>query len=266
MALGLAAALIPACMSNKTKAAPNITGAFPASGATVPQNPMVVFQFDRAMDPAFMTPAYFAVVDTTGPTANFQIEFESAANQARIVVTDILQPGHSYNIFATASIQSAAGTAMGSAEGITVTVSTAQPTLFQPISGFPANVSAYPGAVAGEIDLYWDGSTNFPAAGDNNPGPGTEQVQNTSGPPPFPAPSAVTPLQWYDVYISTTLNGVSYLDATGTILAPFKTVSATSAQLTGLVSGTTYYIKVVPRDAEGNVFEAQLSETVLKAP
>jgi hypothetical protein len=266
MALGLAVALTPACMSNKAKAAPNITGAFPASGATVPQSPMVVFQFDRAMDPAFMTPAYFAVVDTTGPTANFQIEFESAVNQARIVITDILQPAHTYNIFATASIQSAAGTAMGSAEGITVTVSTAQPTLFVPVGNFPLNVSAYPGAVAGEIDLYWDGSTNFPAAGDNNPGPGSEQLQNTSGPPPFPAATTVTPIQWYDIYISTTLNGVSYLDGTGSVLAPVKSVSATSAQLTGLVSGTTYYIKVVPRDAQGNVFEAVLSETVLKAP
>jgi hypothetical protein len=259
--LAVIAAVAPGCpSSNGKKAAPNINGAFPADGATVPVNPMVVFQFDRAMDPAFMIPTYFQFVDNSNNApVTIQIEFEPIVNQVRIVPTDTLVPTHSYDVFVMGTVQSAAGTAMGSAEGITVTAKST--ILFQPISGFPSNVSGYTGTNPGEINLIWDGSVDTPAVGDTNPGPGTETVITSPGPPVTTAP--VTPLPWYDIYISTAQNGVSYLDSTGSVMAPFKTVSTTSTTLTGLTPNTVYYIKVVPRDSEGNVFESPLTETAV---
>ena len=240
LALGLIAVLTPACTSNNKKAAPNISNSSPASGDTVPLCPFIVFEFDRPMDPAFVNAAYFGFADAnTNATIPFDVEYEPAINEVRIIPTAPLNKGSVYNVWAQGTIQSAEGTQMGSAEGITVTATTTSQ-LALPITNF--GFTAVTGTNPGDINLDWTA----------NPGTETFLIGGVS--------TVQSPIANYDIYVSTTQNGVEYLDTLGNP-APFMTAHTTSTTINLPLHGTVYYIKIVPRDTEGNVYEAKQSDT-----
>jgi hypothetical protein len=237
------AAVAPGCPStNKTKAAPNILEAYPTTGTgtpfAVPPYPLIVFQFDRPMDPNFINASYFGFADAnTNVPVPFQLEYSSSINEVRIIPTTPLTPTASYNIWALPSIQSAAGTQMGSSEGITVTVKATN--VSSAIAGFTPTATT--GTVTpGDIVLDWSGSAV------------TDVVS-----------AVATAVPYFDIYLSTDPNGVEYMANNNT--APYLTTGSSTVTLNLPQHNTTYYFKIIPRDSEGNVLEIPLNPPLLSA-
>ncbi|HZE96795.1 MAG TPA: Ig-like domain-containing protein [Planctomycetota bacterium] len=230
-AVVLAAAVlaVPACKSNSNLAAPQLIAVLPATGAStgISISPNIIFQFDRAMDNAFVSnPIYFELIPGTAASGiPITVEHLPALNEVRIIPTALLLLNTTYTVVVSGQVQSAAGTPIGSNVGFTFTTQTATTTT-SAIS-FTTPVGAT-GANAGEITLTWTAATETP---------GPVNVSN------------------YDIYYSTTLGGEDLM-----LPAQKVSASATGDLLTGLTPATLYYIKVQPRDSAGAVLLAPLTE------
>jgi hypothetical protein len=243
------AAVAPGCPTNKQLAAPNIVGSSLADGQNIGRAPLIVFEFDREMDPTTIIASNFGFTlsGTTTPVT-FTVEYNPTLFQVRIIPQTLLALGppatvggpptaQSYDIWATANVTSSKGTAMGSAEGVTVTVPATALMATSITFPNPASTVGF-GAITPtdlsnktEIDVSW--ATN------------AQEYVN-------PTPITQISVPHYDVYVTTVQGQYDFLATTAPL---YYTGSGSPIALTGLTSGTQYWIKVVPRDDEGNIYE-----------
>lgn len=232
-----AAALVPACKANSKLAAPQVVAVLPTAVAGVIPN--IFVQFDRPMDAATAGNAlnYALFPGTSTTSLSFTVEFLTVLNEVRIVPGTLLASGTTYHLYVAGLVKSAEGTPMGNTIHFDFTTSAqtnATATSF--ISWGGATPSA---GAAGEIVLTWADAT------------GTTVGNGTVGPI----------VANYDIYMSTTSQGEDLM------LPPSVSPSPTTSPKTisGLVTGTTYYFKVQPRDSTGCVFTG-LTEIQFVAP
>jgi hypothetical protein len=244
--LALLSVLAPACTNSKSLQAPTLIAGIPSSNqaSNVALMPNLVVQFDRDMDPAFMNSNYFVLI-ASGATSGvaINVEYLPALDEARIWPAQFLNtnpPVTGYTLIISGLVQSAKGTAMGSNNGFSfVTKSTNAATnliSFNTLSIVPSN-----GPSAGQITLTWDKATETQAGG-------------------------TVDITTYDVYMSTAPGAedlIPGLFLNGALVGPANTSGSVTA--TGLLSGTTYYFKVQPRDGDGNVYTS-LPEVSWTAP
>jgi len=225
--LALAVVAVPACKSNKALVAPVLMTSIPMHlDSNVPIIPNIIFKFDRAMDPAFMTQTYTAFFEhNTSVSVGFSVEFLPALDELRILPTSLLTLNKSYDVFVSGQVQSAAGTPMGSNQGITFTTQTTTTTVSQMTFLVP---TAGPGTNPGEVVLGW------------NPGA-------TESPGPVTVPN-------YDIYVSTVSGGEDLMIAPPVTLQSYTSNSTSGVTLT-LTPATQYWFKIQPRDSSGSILE-----------
>lgn len=220
-----AAVIVPACNSNSKGVPPVITQVMPTTTASTIPN--IIIEFDKAMDPATAGNVnYYGVYPGTSTTSiAFTVQYLSAVHQVRILPSVVLTGGTTYHVYVAGAVTSADGTAMGSTINFPVAVGT--PTNTTSFIQW-AGATAAQGTNPGEIDITWasnaQASVNGGAVGDI--------VAN------------------YDVYLSSTSGGQDFFAGS------FASNLTSPITLTGLTSGLQYYMKVQPRDSEGNVFLA----------
>ncbi len=219
--LGLLFVVGPSCSSAKKTAPPSIFATTPNSGATgVALMPNIIFEFDRAMDPAFMTSTYFSIVQSgTTSSSTPNVEFYPGLNQVRIIPTAMLSPSTTYLVLVSGLVQSSVGTALGSDTGITITTRGAG--LATGTISF-ATPSIGSGGSTGKISLTWTAAT-----------------ETTTG-----AASTFT----YNVWMVAGSEIEDFLNVAPTA------GGATGITFSGLNPGQTYYFKVQPIDQDGNVY------------
>lgn len=238
--LAAAFAIIPACKSNNKLAPPVVTGVLPGGSATsgIALMPNIIVQFDRDMDPVTTGNKANYGVFAAGAASGIQItvEYLPAVRETRIIPQSFLStnpPVTSYTVVISGLVTSSAGTQMGSNVGFTfdTKASNASTTL---ISFDPNTIVASDG-VAGQIVLTWTKAT-------------VQQGATT------------VDVTTYDVYMSTVPGGEDLL------LQVFQNGTTTGFTTPAtLTTGTIYYFKVQPRDADGNVFTT-LPEVSRAAP
>jgi hypothetical protein len=248
LALAVIAVLTPACVSNKKLTPPNIQATLPvmlAGPVSVDRAPLLVFQFDRAMDPSTLTTANILITEVvSGNTFPIStLEYNATLNELRIIPGGLLAANTSYNVFATGSVTSSSGTQMGSAEGITIT--TPNPpqmaSSFTWTTGTPPLITVTPISNT-EIDLSWSTSAN--------------EFINITTP-------TLTPATHYDVYVTTVSGQYDWFSNAAPM---FFTGSGSPVQCTGLSPKTQYFFKVVPRDDFTNIMESPPAEVTGTTP
>ena len=214
--------IVPACGTNKKLAAPALMTSTPMHlDSNVAIIPNIVFKFDRAMDPAFMTGTYVGFFEHgTNNNVAFTVEFLPALDELRILPTGQLAVSQAYDVFVSGQVKSAAGTPMGSNEGITFTTKTSTTTISQIAFSTPTVANT---ANPGEINLQWSAAT-----------------ESTGTPVNVPN---------YDIYVSTAPDSEDLL----IVPPPLLRSSSLTGGLFTLTPLTTYYIKVQPRDSSGSV-------------
>lgn len=215
---------VQSCGKNKAKAAPAITAVIPTTITGIVPN--IVIQFDRAMDPATAgNPAnYFVVPSPLTTSISFRLEFLANLNEVRLIPSLLLAGGTNYTVYVSGVVASAAGTALGTTFNFGFSTA-ASPTTTSQLSW--AGATAAQGTNPGQIVVSW-----------------TTNAQETTTTQLTPADIVGN----YDVYLSTTSESED-------LLLPYFTTGTTSPiTLSGLVTGTTYYLKVQPRDSNGCVF------------
>jgi hypothetical protein len=232
-----AAALVPACKSNSKLAAPVMTAVLPTTVSGVIPN--IVVQFDRPMDPATAGSASFYAIfeDPSTTSLGFAVELLPNLNEVRIIPSSILTAGKTFHVYVAGGVKSTEGTPMGNTihfDFMTAASSGATATSFISWNGIDQATGVAQGTNPGEITLTW--ATNAQ---------GTTVSQTVLG----------DIVANYDVYLSTTSGSED-------LMLPYFFTSNTSAKTITfgggtLVSGTTYYIKVQPRDSAGSVFNAK---------
>lgn len=225
--------MVPACNSNNKKAAPQVVKVLPAPGASsgIAPMPNIIIKFDQAMDPAFVSnSAYYAVIpDGATSSVPITVDYLPALDEVRIIPTSFLTLSKGYTVLVSGAVQSAAGTPLGNNVGLTFT--TKGTNNATGLIGF-GPVTQTAGGTSGQIILAWPTATESTAGGTAN-------------------------ITAYDIYLSTTQGGEDLLSP---LVPPQKTSgNLTGDTLTGLTPATVYYIKVQPRDGDGNVFTS-LSE------
>jgi hypothetical protein len=218
-----AAAIIPACKANSKLAAPTVVAVRPDTLANtgIGRMPNILVKFDREMDPAFMVNQNFAVIpDGATGSIPITVEFLPVVNTVRIIPNSFLLLNKGYTAAVSGSVKSAAGTPLGSSVGWVFTTVAADNATSLISFG---TVTQTAGGNPGEIILAWPTATESTSGGTVN-------------------------VTTYDVYISTTSGGEDLF------LPPaLSSGGLTGATLTGLTPATPYFIKVQPRDANGNV-------------
>jgi hypothetical protein len=232
-----AAAAIPACKANQKLAAPVMTAVLPTTASGVIPNIMV--QFDRPMDPATAgNPTFYAMTEDPSPTfLSIQVELLAGLNEVRIIPQVILNCGKTYHVYVAGSVTSLAGTPMGNTihfDFTTTAQSNATATSFISWNGIDQVTGVAQGTNPGEITLTW-----------------TANAQGQTVGQPVLGDIAA----FYDVYLSTTSGNEDLM------LPTFYSSNTTGKTITfgggTLVSGTTYYIKVQPRDSAGSVLNSK---------
>lgn len=223
--LAAAAAVVPACNASKKLAPPTLVAIVPPETASADLGvmPNIIVKFDRAMNPTTVTSeGNFALVpDGAVSGVGFSLQHLPALNEVRIIPDSLLLVNKTYTVIVSGLVQSAEGTMMGANIGFqfdTVNTSTVNGTIS---FGTPTAVTG--AGASGTIDLTWPQATESTTGGTVN-------------------------VNTYDIYISTEP------DAEDLMLPPVKTSGALLDTLTGLTPGTLYYIKIQPRDGNGNVF------------
>ena len=230
-----AAVVVPACGANKAKAAPVVTAVLPTTISGIIPN--IMFQFDRAMDPATAGNAnFYAILEDPSTTSlGFSIDPSALAtlNEVRLIPTSpsLLNSGKTYHVFVAGGVTSAQGTPMGSTIHFDFTTSAQTNATATSIIGWGG---ATPSAgAAGEIVLTWADAM------------GSTVGSGVSGPI----------VAHYDIYMSTT-DGAEDLMLPPTVAPSLTSPSPTTSPITitGLTTGTKYFFKVQPRDSTGCVF------------
>ena len=220
--LGLLAILGPSCSSGKNTQPPVLLKTTPDSQTSgVPLLPNILFQFDRSMDPSFMTSTYFSIVQSgTTTTLSPTVEFLPLLNEVRITPPGLLQPSTTYLVLVSGVVQSSAGVALGADDGIQITTKAAG-SATGPIS-FATPTG--PGTTPQQITLSWSSAT-----------------ESNSGTPTFT----------YNVWMVSSPDTEDFLNVAPTVTT---SAGATGATFMNLTSGQFYYFKVQAVDQDGNVY------------
>jgi hypothetical protein len=227
--LALLVTIVPAC-KKKSDPAPHITDSLPLfDAAGVPHFPQMVIEWDKALDP-------------TTINANIKIYLTDVFGNHTVpwggTYTITYLPGKFQTVINNS-------TAMGNGTTATEYAIVVFPGLLA-ANGNPVNAFAT-GSIADRFFVGTNANLNQPSftAPAQNVGPGGAGgiawtwTQASEG-----GPITAT----YDFYMSTASGGQDLLD-----LSPdFTSVANTGATMTGLVTGTTYYFRVICRDSAGN--------------
>jgi hypothetical protein len=229
-ALLVAAALIvPACKSNAKLAAPSVVAVSPTTVSGVIPN--ILLQFDRPMDVATAGSAGFYGIFKGSSTSTLAFTVDSTAlatlNEVRLVPSILLDSGVTYHVYVAGAVKSAEGTPLGNTihfDFDTSAESNATATTFISWAGATPTDGA-----AGEIVLTWPAATGA-TVGNGTVGP---IIAN------------------FDIYMSTTDGGEDLFIQPSAAMSP----QLSPKTISGLVSGTTYFFKIQPRDSTGCVFK-----------
>jgi hypothetical protein len=226
--LALAAAVVPACGSgNEKKNPPVLMDARPFfDAAGVPHFPVMILEFDRALDPATVIQNNIDIflTDVSGaPTVPW-----GGGSISLIYIPGTFQVVIVNNAFFTASTEYAVVVFPGltSSEGI-------------PIQAFAT------GSIANRFVIGNSGNTTRPtfAVPVQAVGGGQGEIFWTASQATEGGPITAT----YEIYQSSTSGGQDLL-GTNTVVTPFPNFTTT-----GLTPGAQYFFRMIVRDTAGNI-------------
>ncbi len=226
LVVSILAGLGPACGSPSDSNLPPIviatspTAVGGVVAGSVPRWRIFYIKFDRALDPATVdkTTIYITPDAVFGPV-DATVTYNDVVHEVRLVTTTPLTGNTVYDLLVTTAVKSSKGTAVQALQGIQFTTanpgSANAPAFAGPISPIP------PGDITtSSIKVSWAAATD-------------------------PDASTVT----YDVWMATTANGQDFTRVSG----PDASVTTLNTTIMSLTSATTYYFKVVARNAAGNM-------------